>query len=257
MKNKIIIIVLMVLAIISIVVGFVMLNLKSTVPETEAICNDVSTVKKNNGNFMLVIEKKNSNLDALKEFSEEYNELKVLRASYKSIDNDCFKEELKGIGLYDLVEAENSTVYVFYKEGKYVGVMGGVVTYDNLESYAIKKELVTKHEIEEAITLDSFKENIKGKYILIITVEEKARKIIEPLAVKHLSSYKYDIVDRKSKVGLSIYKYVKENYKLGSGFPQALYFENGKLLVNGEVYNLDEDYHEFIDNIKKLNEKDS
>jgi hypothetical protein len=252
-KKEIIVIILIVLAIVAFVIAFFITRDKKTVTKSDDICNQISNSKNKKDDFILFIgNDSEESSEVLKEFGSEYSEIKILHISPNKVEDDCLKKELTNINLYDVAKKSSEFTQAFYKDGEYSGFMIGPLYYDEIEKYVVKTGLANKHEIKETTTLEQFESNIKNEYLLIIIGEESARKVVTPFIDNHFKDYKYDIVNKKSVEGGKIQKYVIENYKLLPGYPQVIYFKQGKELLNEMVYNSDEEYKKIVNQIKTI-----
>ena len=214
--------------------------------ENNNLCNQLSELKNNNNSFVIIIEDKNN---ISKELKEDYPSLSILNVTSKDLEDDCLKNELKQEATYELIhDKAQNTITNAYQKGHSIGLINSNNYYD-IEAFLNSKSIIQKKEITEKTTLEDFAKNINDKYILIIIGDEKIhRNVVTKKAKKHFNNYKYDIVNYNSKEGKKIYDYIIKNYKIGDTYPQAIKFENSRIIAKTEVFDIDENYKKLLNN---------
>lgn len=255
MRKKIIIVIILLVSLSLIVFGVINTR-KNQKDHINDICDEIKANKESKNNFMIFVRGNDINdyvTTGINDFTNDYKISKVINAKNDEIDNECLKKELEDNNQYEEVKSSTIASIIFYENGKYRGGIIGDFGYNSLENYASEIGFIKKHDIQETLTFDNFKNNLKNEYILVMIGEEKARKIVGEHVPKYFSDYKYDIVNTNSDVGQKILQYILDNYTIGHLFPQALYFKNGKLLLDEVVFDTSDAYGDFINEIKELN----
>ncbi len=258
MNNKLVIVLIGLIIIVLMVFGITTSN-KNRNGFTD-ICDEIKSAKEDNNAFVIFIEGDQINdylTTNLDDFKNEYPEVNIIRIKHNTIKKECFKKELNISNIYKNLESSTVSTLLFFVKDERKGIIIGDFSYEHLENYADEIGIIKKHEVQETTTLIDFKNNIQDEYILLLIGKEKSRSMVTKYASKYFKDYDYDIVYANSTKGNEIFNHVINNYKIGDMFPRALYFKKGKLLIDESVYDLDNEYKDYVTKINELNEKDS
>lgn len=219
-------------------------------------CIDIETKIENNETFALFITEdlsvEGDQSDIINKYLRNYKtDNNIYIIDKLDMDKNCIKKIVKEAGVYDVASDTQVSSVLGYLKGKMIGSIHNLTSYETLEDFLNENKIITKKTIKDNLSLNEFKNKTKqNKYMLLILIDEEKRIFFTKNLEEVFSDYNYDTINRKSKEGQQIDKFMKKEYKEYNEYPRLFYFENGKLIKDDEVYSL-ESFEEFKSNINK------
>lgn len=220
--------------------------------KTKKLCNDIQE-KMDSKKDIIIFYRANGitdeSRDTITDIKENYKEkITTYIIVPEQFSNKCIKKIFNHTAYNDIKTIGDSAA-VIYKQGKYTGMISGLDSYDNVETYFIEKNIIQKEQINENITFKEYKNNLTNdKYLLLIINNEKNRDNLTKLLEKYFPNHNYDIVNIKSNIGNKIKNDVNKNYKSFNEFPHLMYFKNEKLIHSESVID-DITFETYVDDL--------
>ncbi len=179
----------------------------------------------------------------------KYKELKIVKFDYSQQNLPGLKSVLDAHNITD--ELKKQSYMLLFKNGSYVGGFYNVSNYDNVLNYLYLKEMLKKPIITEETNFNQFVSDKNKKYLLIFVATDEHVKMVNNHKDKFSSLVKYNIVNIKNTEGSKIYKNVRDKYKIEPIVPQAVYFENSKLVKSYLLADFEDVYLEIKADLEK------
>lgn len=253
-KKKTLIIMCIIVSISLMLLGALLLGNNDDVKKTKYndLCRQIDNAKKNQKNFVVVINNHGLINDAIYELREQYNTLLVIEIDKQKLSSECFSESLKDTGEYERFLIDDSSVVIGYREGIYSGIIGGGQSgFEQIENYLNDLDIIEKPTIKNTLTYEEYKENTNlSEYFIIAITEEDLRQKISSNMKRIFPDTMFDIINIKSTEGEKIIADIKQLTKVNA-YPSIFYFENREFIANG-VAARDMHLEQFKQKLEKL-----